>query len=125
MAKATKLFVGGSLGSGRQWFSWIHIADAVGLFRWAIENSANGVYNATAPNPVRNEVLMKTLRSILRRPYSPPTPAAILRLAARFVEPDPTLALISTRALPVRALAEGYQFQFPVLMPALQDLIGD
>ncbi len=124
MATMTKFFLGGRLGSGKQWISWIHIDDLCRMFRWAIEQeAAEGHYNATSPNPVTNEDFMGALRKAMHRPWAPPAPAFILRLLGKVMAPDPSLALISTRVLPKRALDEGFQFQHPELRQALGQLL--
>ena len=123
MAAVTKAFLGGTLGSGRQWLSWIHIDDLTDLIRWCIDGRATGPYNASAPNPVTNKEFMGTLRKALHRPWAPPAPAFALRLLGKVMAPDPSLALLSSRMIPRRALDEGFVFKFPHLMPALQDLL--
>jgi uncharacterized protein len=123
MATATKMFVGGSLGSGRQWLPWVHIDDIAGVCRWMIEQPARGAYNVAAPNSVRNGDFMAELRRVLRRPWSPPAPEFALRLAAKVMPVDPTLALASQRVVPKRLLDEGYAFRYSDVRAALQSLI--
>src|SRR6266508_2770362 len=82
MAQPFKFFVGGPLGSGRQWMSWIQLEDHVRLILELIDNAqANGPVNATAPNPVRNKEFCQTLGKVLRRPSRAPLPGLALRLA--------------------------------------------
>ncbi|MEZ0326596.1 MAG: DUF1731 domain-containing protein, partial [Fimbriimonas sp.] len=123
LATLTKCFLGGKLGSGKQWLSWIHIEDVGRMFCWAIESEALGHYNATAPHPVTNEEFMATLREQLHRPWSPPAPAFVLRLLGKVMAPDPSLALISSRILPKRAMEEGFGFEFPDLESAMKNLL--
>jgi uncharacterized protein (TIGR01777 family) len=123
LATLTKCFLGGRLGSGKQWLSWIHVDDVCRMFRWAIENEARGHYNAAAPNPATNETFMRALRKHLHRPWAPPAPAFALRLLGKVMAPDPSLALISTRLSPKRALQEGFRFRYPELDGALKDLL--
>jgi uncharacterized protein (TIGR01777 family) len=116
-----RAFMGGRLGSGSQWMSWIHIDDIVGLIRWALGNPLSGVVNATAPNPVRNLEFTRELGAALHRPAIFPVPAPALR--ALFGEMASVL-LASQRVLPKAAEAAGYTFAFPELGAALQDLSG-
>ena len=76
-----KIGVGGKLGTGRQWMSWVHIDDVVGIIMYSMENeNIQGALNATAPNPVRNIEFTKTLGSVLRKPTIFPVPAFGLHL---------------------------------------------
>jgi len=123
LAKLTKLFLGGAVGSGRQYLSWIHLADLVQMFVAAIEQeNLSGTFNAVAPNPVTNEEFMRELRRALHRPWSPPAPEFAVRLGARLMGSEPSLALVSQRCAPNRFLAAGFAFQFSQLAPALDDL---
>ena len=117
-----KLFVGGRLGSGRQWFPWIHVADEAGAIRFLIENkAARGPFNLTAPGALTNAAFSRLLGRQLRRPSLFPTPAFALRLA--FGEMA-TIILDGQRALPKRLLQLGFTFRFPEAGPALKDLLG-
>ena len=79
----TKLFMGGSAGSGRQYISWIHVSDLVGMILWSIETSSvSGIYNAVSPESVTNKVFMEELRRGFGRPWSPPVPTPLIRLGA-------------------------------------------
>lgn len=122
LALPTRLFVGGPLGGGRQWLSWIHIEDEVGLILLALERpELAGPVNLTAPSPVRQRDFARTLGAVLGRPSFLPTPAAPLRLA---MGEAATIALDGQRAVPAAALGVGYHFRFPELRPALSDLLG-
>jgi len=114
--------MGGPIGGGRQWWSWIHVADVVGLIRHAIARSElHGAINACAPNPVRQAEFAAVLGRVLGRPASVPTPGFAVRAAlGEFA----TELLASRRLVPVRALESGYRFQFPQLEAALRDLLG-
>jgi uncharacterized protein (TIGR01777 family) len=123
LARLTKWFLGGAAGSGKQYVSWIHLADLIGVFIEAIEQeNFSGVYNAVAPNPVTNKEFMRELRRALHRPWSPPAPEFAVRLGARLMGSEPSLALLSSRCAPGRLLSAGFPFQFPELAPALNDL---
>jgi len=116
--------LGGRVGSGRQWISWLHIADLLAIVRRALDEPAlAGVLHATGPKPVRNAELMATLRSVLRRPPAPPTPAPLVRLGAVLLRTDPALALTGRRCLPARLQQAGHAFSYPQLRPALEDLL--
>lgn len=123
LAKLTRWFLGGAVGDGRQFISWIHQEDFNRIVRAAIENKSwSGVFNATAPNPATNANFMRELRRALHRPWSPPAPAFAVRLAAPLMGTDAALALESQRVVPDRLLAVGFQFYFPQLREALEDL---
>ena len=125
LEKLTRLFAGGAVGSGRQFVSWIHIADAVRIFVAAIEQpEILGTFNATAPEPVTNAELMRELRRTLHRPWSPPVPAPFARLGAWLMGSEGNLALLSYRCAPRRIAEHGFTFQFPTLNTALGDLYG-
>lgn len=116
-----RLGVGGPLGSGKQWFPWIHIADEVGAIRFLIETEeATGPYNLTAPGPVTNAGFARALGRVLRRPAFMPVPAFVLRLL--FGEMA-TVLLDGQRAVPRRLLEAGYRFRFTDIEDALRDLL--
>ena len=109
--------LGGPIGSGRQWMSWIHRDDIVGLIRWALaRQQVSGAVNATAPEPVTMRVFAQTLGRAVRRPAVLPAPALMLRmLLGEMAE----MLVTGQRVLPTVALAHGYSFQFPQLTQAL------
>ena len=117
-----RLGLGGALGNGRQWMSWIHIDDMVGLILHALENpSVEGPVNSTAPHPVTNRDFSKTLGKVLRRPAFLPAPGFALRLAVgEFAE----VLLEGQKVLPRQAETSGYQFRFRELEPALLDVLA-
>jgi hypothetical protein len=123
LSRLTRGFLGGAAGSGRQYISWIHLADLTAMFAKAVEDETmTGVYNAVAPAAVTNAELMRALRRALHRPWSPPAPAFAVRLGARLLGSEGSLALISQRCLPRRFLAAGFSFQFTEVSAALADL---
>ena len=116
-----RLFAGGRLGSGRQWFPWIHIADEVGAIRFLIENeTASGPFNLTAPTPLSNAEFSHLLGERLRRPVLMPTPGFALRLI--FGEMA-TILLDGQRVIPRHLLQLGFTFQFLEAGSALRDLL--
>lgn len=117
-----KLFAGGPLGSGKQWVSWIHIDDQVGLYLFAIDNEmVTGALNAVSPNPVQMQKLAETLGKVLSRPAIFPVPKAALELL--FGEAASVIAE-GQRVSPKRALELGFSFNYPTLEGALRDLIA-
>ncbi len=117
----TKLFLGGPIGSGKQWFSWIHIADVVSAIRALITRSdASGVYNLTAPNPLTNADFSRVLGRVLKRPSFLPLPGFAMKLV--FGEMAQTL-LQGPRVIPQRLQEMGFVFQFPDAEAALRDLL--
>jgi uncharacterized protein (TIGR01777 family) len=116
-----RLGVGGPMGDGRQWMSWIHRDDLVRMIAWLLDSDrAGGAYNGTAPEPVSNRDFARTLGKTLHRPAVLPTPAFVLK--AGFGEMA-QLLLTGQRVLPAHALAEGFAFRFPTLEAALRDLL--
>jgi hypothetical protein len=122
MALPFRLFAGGRTGSGRQWVSWIHLDDVVGMYAWAAaEPSVTGPLNATAPEPARQAAMAAAIGHTLGRPVWLPQPAPLLRLGmGRLSE----LLLVGHRALPRAALEGGYRFRWPALEPALREALG-
>jgi uncharacterized protein len=117
-----KMFAGGPVGSGRQWLSWVHHQDLVGILLLALSNpEATGPINGTAPHPVTNKDFSKALGRALHRPSFLPTPRLALRVALGEVA---GLVTQGQRVYPRRALALGYGFQFPELDPALRDALA-
>jgi uncharacterized protein len=114
-----KLGVGGVMGNGRQYWSWISLEDAARMFQFAVENeSLSGPVNGTAPHPVTNREFTKTLGQVLKRPTIFPMPAFAARLALG--EMADALILASARVLPERAGQEGFQFTHADLAAALR-----
>ncbi|KAB2637816.1 MAG: TIGR01777 family protein [Verrucomicrobia bacterium] len=119
----TRWYLGGSVGNGKQYISWIHEEDMVRLFLRAIDDpSLTGVYNATGPEPVTNAEFMRELRRVLHRPWSPPTPAWAVPIGCWFMRTEPVLALTGRRGIPKRLAADGFNFRFPRLPDALAHL---
>lgn len=117
-----KMFLGGPLGSGFQGVSWIHIADEVGAIRFLMENTAaSGVFNLTAPTPVRFRKFAHILGDTLHRPYKLPVPAFMVRLL--FGEMGEELLLSGQLVVPKRLEEAGYVFRFRELSDALEDLL--
>jgi uncharacterized protein len=123
LARLTRWFLGGAVGNGRQFISWIHQEDFNRIVLAAIEDrNWNGVFNATAPHPATNADFMRELRRALHRPWSPPVPTFAVRLAAPLLGTDAALALESQYVVSRQLQAVGFQFRFPHLREALENL---
>lgn len=118
-----KLGVGGVVGSGKQWMSWVSLDDVVGIINFAVENeSLRGAVNVVSPNPVTNEEFTKTLGSVLYRPTFLPLPEFAVNLV--FGEMGDALLLDSTKVIPKRLTDAGYQFRFTDLKLALENAVA-
>ena len=118
-----KLGLGGRIGSGQQWWSWIHVDDIVGALHHALQaDSLSGPVNLVAPSPVRNVEFTRVLASVLRRPAFLPVPAFAVRLALGEMAEE--LLLSSERVEPAQLRASGYAFRFVNLRATLEDLLG-
>jgi hypothetical protein len=119
-----KFGLGGRLGDGRQFISWIALDDLLDAIEYAIaRESLAGPVNATAPNPVTNQEFTRALAAAVNRPALFPVPSFALRLAVGEMADEALLA--SARVMPTRLLAAGFKFQFPELEPALRRLLRD
>jgi hypothetical protein len=117
-----ELFLGGPMGSGDQWYSWIHISDEVRAIRFLLENEqADGPVNLTAPSPKRNKDFGRKLGKVLNRPSYFKVPGRLLRL---ILGDAATLVLDGQRVRPVRLKELGFEFEYPLLRGALEDLLG-
>ena len=125
LAGLAKWFLGGTVGGGKQFISWIHVGDLSRIFVEAIErDDLAGTFNAVGPNPVTNREFMRELRRALHRPWSPPAPEWAVKLGARLMGTEPSLALAGCRVAPKRFLEAGFKFQFPEPSGALKNLFG-
>jgi uncharacterized protein (TIGR01777 family) len=115
-----RLGLGGVVGSGEQWYSWIHLDDLIGIYLRAIDG-LDGAFNATAPHPVRNRDFTHALGKALRRPTFLPTPAFALRL---MLGEGAVIVTEGQRVLPEATLAHGYVFRHPELGGALLHLLS-
>lgn len=117
-----KLGLGGRMGSGRQWMSWVDRTDVVRAIEWAITTpAAEGVYDVTAPAPARNTDFTRALGAALNRPTLFPAPAFALRTALGAMADE--MLLGGQRVLPVRLQAEGFAFEFPTLEASLRHVL--
>jgi uncharacterized protein len=118
-----KLFAGGPIGTGRQWFSWIHREDLVDLIIQALTHSdMEGIFNATAPNPVRMAEFCETLGRVLNRPSWLPVPEFVIEL---LLGEAAQVVLEGQEVLPHRAQSYGFHYQFPTIEAALKDILAE
>jgi len=116
-----RLGLGGPIGGGRQWMSWIHLTDMVAVINYLLEHQVlAGVFNATAPEPVTNREFSRTLGAILNRPTVLPLPAWVLKLA---LGEGATLLTEGQRVIPGRVQEAGFVFRFPHLRHALKQIL--
>ena len=110
---------------GRQRFSWVHIADVLGSIRFLIENDGvEGVVNISSPNPSDSRGFMGMLRRVLKVPFGIPTPRFVLEIGSLAIRTETELVLKSRWVVPERLLAEGYEFEYPELEPALRQILA-
>jgi uncharacterized protein len=121
MAWPFRLFIGGPLGDGRQWFTWIHIDDVVGLYKWVLNtDSISGPVNVVAPGVCTQGQVARAFGTVLSRPHGLRTPASVLRLG---MGEQADLLLHGRRAIPAEALAHGYAFRSLELETALRNCL--
>lgn len=120
LATLTRLGLGGRIASGNQWISWLHVDDFLRALEFVIGTEAiDSAIHLTAPNPVQNRDMMRTLRAAFRRPWSPPTPRPLVHLGALLMRTDPALALTGRRCVPRRLLDAGFAFEVPTFDEAV------
>ncbi|SDO12234.1 hypothetical protein SAMN05518871_110135 [Psychrobacillus sp. OK028] len=119
MALPYKLFVGGPIGAGHNWMSWVHVKDVAHALLFAIEHPISGPFNITAPHAKRMNDFGKTLANVLKRPYYFPVPSFALKFA---LGEKSQLVIEGQHVIPQVLLDEGYSFQFPNLESALRNI---
>jgi uncharacterized protein (TIGR01777 family) len=120
LGSLTKWFLGGAVGSGKQYISWIHLADMNRMLLDVIEREdLKDVFNATGPNPATNAEFMRELRRALHRPWNPPVPVWAVHIGSWLMQTEPSLALTGRRCAPKKFEDAGFKFQFPELRSAL------
>ena len=124
LATFARFYLGGTIGSGKQYISWLHLDDLNEMMLWALERDhIEGTYNATGPQPVTNAEFMRQLRQTLNRPWSPPVPAPAVRLGSRLMRTEPELALTGRNCVPARFAEQGFRFRHAKLKEALADIL--
>jgi uncharacterized protein (TIGR01777 family) len=122
MISAFKFFVGGPLGDGMQWFSWIHLEDLISAMMFVIDNrDIGGAVNFCSPNPVRNKDFAETMGRILNRPSFMPAPAFMIRLV---MGEFGSALLNSQRVVSEKLLQHGFEFQYPDIEDAIRNIVG-
>ena len=117
-----KLGLGGRIGKGSQWMSWIHIEDLIGIILYCIDHEeVSGVVNGTAPNPVTSTFFTKTLGKVLKRPTIFPMPVIVVKLLMGQMGEE--LLLAGKKVLPVKITKEGYIFKYVQLEEALLNAV--
>ena len=123
MMRPFRFFAGGPIGSGRQYFPWVHRLDWIEMVRWIVDTpGVDGAINVTAPHPVTNAEFARSLGRAMRRPALMPAPGFAVKLVLGEMA---DAALTSTRALPGKALAHGYHFRYPEIDIAFRGIFGD
>jgi len=118
-----KFYVGGKLGDGSQWFSWIHMQDQIRAMIFLLENdAADGPFNLVAPNPVTNQELSNALGDAMGRPSAIPAPSFALKIALGEMS---DMVLKGPRVLPKKLEDMGFEFQYPTIEEALDELVGE
>ncbi|WP_338448069.1 TIGR01777 family oxidoreductase [Niallia oryzisoli] len=116
-----KLFAGGTVGSGKQWVSWVHVKDVVQAILFAMEHDRmSGPVNVTAPEPIRMEQFGQIIGTVLHRPHWLPVPSFIMRMV---LGKKSALVLEGQHVIPEKLMNEGFEFMFPFLFHALEDLL--
>jgi uncharacterized protein (TIGR01777 family) len=124
LKRLAQLGFGGKQGKGNQMFSWIHIEDVYQIIMFLIEHKdLNGVFNCSSPNPVSNEIFMKTLRHTLHKKIGLPSPEWLLKMGAVVIRTETELILKSRWVIPDRLLKSGYTFTFPFLQKAFEEIL--
>lgn len=123
MVTPFKLFAGGPIGTGKQWFSWIHREDLVNLILYALTHpEMSGTFNATAPHPVRMEAFCHTLGEVMNRPSWLPVPAFAIEL---LLGDGAQVVLEGQQVLPRRTQDTGFQYQYATVKPALENILQE
>ena len=123
LRRLTSCGLGGKMGSGRQFVSWIHEEDFCRAIEWLIDrDDLSGPMNLAAPNPLPNAEMMQLMRTVCGAPFGVPATEWMLEIGAFFLRTETELILKSRRVVPSKLLASGFQFHFPTLEDALRDL---
>jgi hypothetical protein len=125
MRRMIRFGLGGQMGDGRQYMSWIHEVDFCRAIEWLIEREdVSGVVNLAAPKPVTNAEMMRTFREVCGMPFGLPAAKWMLEIGAVLLRTETELIIKSRRVVPGRLLREGFQFRFSEVRGALVDLMG-
>ncbi|MGH9124392.1 MAG: TIGR01777 family oxidoreductase [Acidimicrobiales bacterium] len=124
LRRITRAGLGGRIGDGRQWVSWIHVDDFLRAVAFLCDHELAGIVHVCAPNPIQNGDMMAALRGALHRPWSPPTPVPLVRVGAFAMGSDAALALLGRRCVPRRLLNAEFGFQYPRFEDAVHALVA-
>ena len=125
LVRLVRLGLGGAVGGGRQWISWIALDDLLAAMARAIDDpTMTGTYHVTSPNPVTNAEMMAGFRRAVGRRFGLPTPAWLARLGAPLLGSSASLALTGRRVVPTRLLAAGFEFRHPDIDPVIRDAVA-
>ncbi len=116
-----KMGIGGSLGNGKQWYSWIHLEDVINAILFLEKSQLEGIFNLTAPNPIRQKELVKETAKKINRPYFIRTPAFVLKMLLGDLANN--LILCSCKVLPYRLKEKGFTFKYENFSSALESLM--
>lgn len=117
-----QFYIGGTIGSGKQWLSWIHIDDVVRMMDFIIhKKEIDGPLNMTAPTPIRMKEFGETIATIMKKPHWLPVPSFIIQTLLGEMS---ILVLEGQRVLPIKAIEHGYQYTFPEIDHALQNILS-
>lgn len=123
LSRLARFGLGGTMGSGRQFVSWIHERDFCRAVEWLLEHKdISGPVNLVAPNPLPNREMMQTLRQVCHVPLGLPAPAWLLEVGAFFLRTETELIIKSRRVIPQRLLESGFRFEYPTIAEAFADL---
>ncbi|CEY32522.1 Epimerase family protein SA0724 [Streptococcus pneumoniae] len=117
-----QFYIGGTIGSGKQWLSWIHIDDVVRMMDFIIhKKEIDGPLNMTAPTPIRMKEFGENIATIMNKPHWLPVPSFIIQTLLGEMS---ILVLEGQRVLPIKAIEHGYQYTFPAIDHALQNILS-
>ncbi len=123
LRRLARLGLGGAMAGGRQYVSWLHETDYCRAVQWLIEHDdTSGVVNLASPNPLTNREMMRTLRRVCRMPVGLPANRWMLEIGTFLLRSESELVIKSRRVVPARLLAAGFEFQFPGLELAIEEL---
>lgn len=124
LAQLARFGLGGKVGTGRQWVSWLSAKDFFDLLvRSVVDQTMQGTYHLTSPNPVRNHELMAAYRAAIGRRFGLPSPRLVATVGAWILGSDPALALTGRRCVPQRLMDEGYEFRSPTIGTAVAEAV--
>ena len=125
LAQLVRLGLGGRVGSGRQWVSWVALDDMLRVMLRALDDpSMSGVYHVTSPNPITNADMMATYRTLMQRRFGLPSPAIVAKLGAPLLGSSASLALVGRRVVPKRLLDAGFEFDHPDFAPTAEHALA-